>query len=415
MYSACTIGRYVRLPELIPDGGVRIKKSSILSSLVAQLSLLALVIVWMVPTLGLLVSSFRTDEQLSNSGWWTAALPQTRADMRRTGGAQSVLREGDHFVLSGGLFPPGSGVRIKRFSLSFNAPDTFAVDTRVMVPDAQIFDEPDGRPDGLLTVAADGRYRLTLSAPYAREKGLRIFYVAESPPAFTLSNYSNVLRSEGVAQAFMNTLRVAIPATLIPTLIAAFAAYAFSWMNFPGRKWLFLAVVGLLVVPLQVSLIPLLTLYNNFGETFGVASRSFLGVWLVYSAFGLPLATYLLRNYMAAIPREIIDCARIDGASNIRIFWSIVLPLSLPALASFAVFQFLWVWNDYLVALIFLGTQPDQVVLTVKLMNLLGCTGYNWVILTAAAFISFALPLLVFFSVQRFFVRGILASSVRGD
>ena len=386
-----------------------------LPSIFGQLALLLLVAAWVMPTLGLLVSSFRTNEQLSSSGWWTAFSTQTRADMRRTGGAQSVVKVGDKFAIQGRLLAADSGTRITTFSLKSATPDEFAAGATVDIPDGQVFDEQDGRPDGALTVAADSRYRLELNAPYDKERGIRIFYLADSPPVFVASNYGHVLDSEGVGQAFMNTAMVTIPATVIPILIAAFAAYAFSWMSFPGRRYLFIAVVALLVVPLEMSLIPILRLYKTLGETTGIESRSYLGVWLAHSAFALPLAIYLLRNYIAAIPREIIDCARLDGASHLRIFWSVVMPLSIPALASFAIFQFMWVWNDFLVALIFLGTQPDKIVLTVKLNNLLGCTGYNWEILTASAFISFIAPLAVFFSLQRYFVRGLVASSVRGD
>lgn len=384
------------------------KNHSALSSLVKQVALFAIVLVWAMPTLGLLVSSFRTSEELSSSGWWTAASMKIRVNMRRTGGAQSLLKAGDKYVLGGRLYPAGSEVRIRQFWLRLDKTDAVPAGTKVDVPDAQILDENDGKPDGTLVVAEDSTYRLVLNKPYDRDLGVRIFFVAELARSFTIDNYRNVLIAKGVGQAFINTLKVALPATIIPILIAAFAAYAFSWMRFPGRKWLFVVVVGLLVVPLQVSLIPLLRMYNDLGAFAGIESRSFPGVWLVHSAFGLPLATYLLHNHMAALPREIIDCARLDGASDFQIFWSIVLPLSVPAILSFAIFQFLWVWNDYLVALIFLGTQPEQGVLTIQIMNQFG---NDWDILSASAFVSFAIPLIVFFAMQQFFVRGLLASS----
>ena len=207
---------------------------------------------------------------------------------------------------------------------------------------------------------------------------------------------------------------MAVPATIIPILISAFAAYALSWMAFPGRALLIALVVGLIVVPLQMSLIPLLRLYNDIGSLFGIPSRSYVGIWLAHAAFGMPLAIYLLRNYIAGLPKEIIESARVDGASDFEIFMKIVLPLSFPALASFAIFQFLWTWNDLLVAMVFLGTSRDQLVLTGALNALLGSQGGKWEILTASAFITIVVPVLVFFGLQRYLVRGLLAGSVKG-
>ena len=238
---------------------------------------------------------------------------------------------------------------------------------------------------------------------------------------WTLENYRSALDSGGFYNAFLNSLAVAVPATVIPIAIAAFAAYAFSWMEFRGRYIMFVLVVGLMVVPLQMALIPVLRLYTGGAALGGVRiipdldlGGTFMGVWLAHTAFGLPLATYLLRNYIGSLPSSIIESAKIDGADHFRIFWRLVVPLSVPALAAFAIFQFLWVWNDLLVAYVFLGGTRDTRVLTVALADLVGARGENWHLLTAAAFISMALPLAVFFSLQRYFVRGLTAGSVKG-
>jgi alpha-glucoside transport system permease protein len=238
---------------------------------------------------------------------------------------------------------------------------------------------------------------------------------------WTIENYRVAIEGQQFGSAFMNSLAMAIPATVIPITIAAFAAYAFSWMEFRGRYVLFVAVVGLLVVPLQMALIPILKLFTQ-GLILGNyiifpdldLNQSFLGIWLAHTGFGLPLAVYLLRNYIGSLPSSIIESARIDGADHFTIFWRLIIPLSIPALAAFAIFQFMWVWNDLLVAYVFLGGAGKNIVLTVALRNLVGSTGENWQILTAAAFISMALPRVVFFSLQRSFVRGLTAGAVKG-
>ncbi len=238
---------------------------------------------------------------------------------------------------------------------------------------------------------------------------------------WTLANYSDVLTSVGFGNAFLNSLAVSIPATVIPITVAAFAAYAFAWMDFKGRQWIFVAVVGLMVVPLQMALIPILSLYSRGGHFMGVTifpnlqlTGTYMAVWLAHTGFGLPLAVYLLRNYIGSLPSSTIESAKIDGANHFTIFWRLIIPLSVPALASFTIFQFLWVWNDFLVALVFLGGTQDVRVITQALAELNGTRGEAWHLLTSGAFITMVLPLAVFFSLQRYFVRGLTAGSVKG-
>jgi alpha-glucoside transport system permease protein len=284
-----------------------------------RIAVLVIVVIWLIPTLGVLITSFRPEELVDSTGWWTAL----------------------------------------------------------------------GHP-----------FRTT---------------------EWTLANYRLALDQGGLGNAFLNSLAVAIPATVIPIAIAAFAAYAFSWMEFRGRYVMFVGVVALLVVPLQMALIPILRLYNNGAIVGGRyifpdldLVGTFLGVWLAHTGFGLPLAVYLLRNYIGALPSSIIESAKIDGADHFTIFWRLIIPLSVPALAAFAIFQFLWVWNDLLVAYVFLGGTEQNRVLTIALANLVGGRGENWHLLTAAAFISMSLPLLVFFALQKYFVRGLTAGAVKG-
>ncbi len=238
---------------------------------------------------------------------------------------------------------------------------------------------------------------------------------------WTIENYRQVMNADGMGNAFLNSLAVTIPATVIPITIAAFAAYAFAWMDFRGRQVLFVVVVGLMVVPLQMALIPLLKIYTGGANAFGIPiipdldlSGTYMGVWLAHTGFGLPLAIYLLRNYIGSLPASMMESASIDGASHFQTFIRLVVPISVPAIASFAIFQFLWVWNDFLVALVFLGGTPDVSVVTIKLAELVGSRGQDWQVLTAGAFVTMILPLTVFFGLQRFFVRGLTAGSVKG-
>jgi len=233
---------------------------------------------------------------------------------------------------------------------------------------------------------------------------------------WTLSNYETVLFESGASSAnlgtyFVNSLVISIPGTIFPLVIALMAAYAFAWIPFRGSSWLFVMVFALQIVPLQMALIPLLRIFN---ADWLQISSSFQAVWVAHTIFGLPLAIFLLHNFIAEIPRDVMEAARVDGASHTQTFIRIIIPLSLPAIASLAIFQFLWVWNDLLVALVFSGGSVRVAPLTQRLGELSGSRGSDWEVLTAAAFVSIIVPLIVFFSLQRYFVRGLLAGSTKG-
>jgi alpha-glucoside transport system permease protein len=296
------------------------KRRNIISQIVIYFILVVVALVWTIPTIGLLVGSFRPGDEITSSGWWTVLADPADAN--------------------------------------------------------------------LTTI----NYRAVLGLP-----------VEEDVSQFGGAGGIDLTTS------MINSLTVAIPATLIPIMIAAFAAYGFAWIQFPGRKILFVIVVAMMAVPLQIALIPILRDYIALD-----LNGTFLGIWLAHTGFGLTLAVYLLYNYISQLPRDIFESAFLDGATHFTIFTRLILPLSMPALASFAIFQFVWVWNDLLVALVFLGANPQNEVLTQALLGLLGSFGSDWHLLTAGAFVSMVLPLIVFFSLQRYFVRGLLAGSVKG-
>jgi len=367
-----------------------------------QISVALLVVMWLFPTVGLFVSSFRTADQISSSGWWAALFPAEQNEVYRTTDPDDTrVADGDMFTVTGNIFegPP-------REILSWGVSSR---DVSAYQPGATA-DMGDGES---LALQPDGEYVWRGNDKQISGRGQRVFITATVPPEFTLGNYSTILFSgtgqDNMAKAFFNTLTVTIPATIIPIVIAAFAAYALAWMEFPGRALLIAAVVALLVVPLQLALIPLLRLHLEIG-----IGKGYLGVWLAHTAFGMPLAVYLLRNYMVGLPRDIIENAKVDGATDFQIFTRIILPLSFPALASFAIFQFLWTWNDLLVAKVFLiDSTGSTTVMTNQIVELLGTRGGNWEILATAAFVSIAVPLFVFFAMQRYLVRGLLAGSVK--
>lgn len=225
---------------------------------------------------------------------------------------------------------------------------------------------------------------------------------------WTLENYRRVL-DFGLGDAFINSIVVTVPSVIIPILAASFAAYAFAWMDFPGREALFALLIALMVVPIYVAFIPILRLYGEFGLV-----GDFAAVWLAHAGFAMPLAIYLLRNYMGSLPKSIVESATIDGASHFQIFWRLMMPLSTPILAAFAILQFLWVWNDFLIALIFLGSARENQVIQQAMVRLIGDRGQEWHLLTAGGFITMFVPLVVFFALQRYFVRGLTAGSVKG-
>ncbi len=362
------------------------KRRTLLADILVNGTLFLIVALWTIPTLGVLVSSFRTRFDIQTSGWWA-------------------------------IFPHKEWVKVSESPIPDGVDPNGVMEILGARGTFQEFRQ------GILT--PDGK-RVT----WVGNKRLGRIQIQEQKwttrTDFTLDNYKQVLngksfelrnpdgttttvQGDNFVGAFLNSLTVTIPATVIPILIAAFAAYGFAWMRFPGRRLLFVLVVALLVVPLQTALVPILQDYVKLD-----LNGTFLAVWLAHTGFGLPLATYLLFNYINGLPRDILESAFIDGASHFTIFTRLILPLSVPALASFAIFQFLWVWNDYLVALVFIGAKPDVQVLTMRLAEMVGSRGNDWHLLTAGAFVSMALPLLVFFSLQRYFVRGLLAGSVKG-
>jgi alpha-glucoside transport system permease protein len=370
-----------------------------------HLAVLVIITLWTLPTAGLLISSLRDKNQLAASGWWTALSSADRSQVGRMKGKADQIEKDGKFVIEGNLFEGADAVsgKVSAFGTKVQTPGANPAGSTVELEGGQT-----------LTVNVDGAYVLSSPTAFENDRGGRVFYISSQPPRFTTENYETVLFSQGIGRSFVNSLTVTIPATIIPILIAAFAAYALAWMKLPFRGLIIAIIVGLLVVPLQMSLIPLLKLYNAAGTFMGVPSKTYLGIWLAHTGFGLPFAIYLLRSYIAGLPKDLIESAQIDGANDFKIFRRIILPLTFPALASFAIFQFLWVWNDLLVAIVFLGSGEDQLVLTGKLNALLGSRGGNWEILTASAFVTIIVPLTVFFSLQRYFVRGLLAGSVKG-
>ena len=373
------------------------------SSVLSQLLLLLFVIVWIIPTFGLFISSLRDKDLLAISGWWTSLTTTKVNEIHRMSGMEEQIKVEDYFIIQGKLFDDNSEKKIQTFGITSKKINEFNVG------ETAIF-----KNKNEVTVKENGEYILKSQKEFTKKKGKRLFITALSPPAFTFENYKEVLFKEGIGQAFINTAAVALPSTIIPLIICSFFAYSLTWMKFFGRDTLLAIVIASLVVPLQMSLIPILTIYNDFGALFGVAAKSYPGVWMAHTGFGLASTTFLLRNFIKSLPNEMMEAAKVDGASHYDIFIRIIVPLSIPAFASIFILQFLWCWNDLLVGLVFLDQVPSEIILTAKLKELLGSRGENWEILTTGAFVSMSVPLFIFFALQRYFIRGLVAGSVKG-
>ena len=374
-----------------------------LSSIFSQLLLLFFVILWITPTFGLLISSFRDKDQLAISGWWTSLVTTEVNEIHRTKGNKDQIEEEGIFFIRGNLFDNKEGKKVLSYGITSKDINAYKVGEVAILKDKSE-----------IIVFENGNYQWKSKSEFKKKKGRRLFITATSPPSFTLDNYKEVIFKEGLGQAFLNTIAVALPATLIPLIICSFFAYSLTWMNFFGRDLLLASIIASLVVPLQMSLIPILTIYNDLGALFNIEAKSFPGVWMAHTGFGLASTTFLLWNFMKSLPNEMLEAAKVDGATHYDTFVRIVIPLSIPAFASIFILQFLWVWNDLLVGLVFLDKHPSEIILTAKLKELLGSRGENWEILTTGAFISMTVPLFIFFSLQRFFIRGLVAGSVKG-
>jgi alpha-glucoside transport system permease protein len=385
-----------------------------LRGLPLHVALIGICFLWLLPAIGLLVTSLRPYQVVTENGWWTALRgapgePEYSASCAECHGADGKALAGAD------LSNPDV---VSQFRRSFNLLAVLREDINgqphmgdVPVPDEQ---QAADILDYLRVLSGLTEYHnFTLNNYIDALTGYRgtTSYVTDcaagTQPVDITCTIADLANPRGMGRAFLNSLAVALPSTVLPILFAAFAAYAFAWMDFKGRLFLFAVLVGLQVIPLQMTLIPISRLYSQLG-----LNGTFLGVWLFHTGFGLPYAIYLMRNFLGGLPRELFESAYLDGASHWTAFYRLALPLAVPAIASLGIFQFLWIWNDLLVALVFLGGQTP--VLTYQISNMVTSLGSGWHLLTAAAFISMLLPMAVFFGLQRFFVRGLLAGSVKG-
>lgn len=392
-----------------------------------------IVFIWVVPFVALVTTSLRSETASKTSGFWTSFTPTDLGHRFGThdGGEEFVVLTGnifdrlnmdkDSFEVSGDVI----SVLFKgRVPDPNNEGETIL--KRRLVPVGEVMDVRGGE----FVFQANGDFTWTFpEATAPRPKNLDVFI--NQDPVFGTDAFVEVLfEDENVPNALISSFIVTIPATIIPITIAAFAAYAFAWMSFPGRDWLFVIVVSLMVVPTQLAFLPILTGFSGIASwatqlnawltdceatnSCQVASKTFASLWITHTAFGLPLAIYLLRNYIVGLPKELLESARIDGANHLQIFTKMIVPLSVPALASFSIFQFLWVWNDLIVALYIGPNNSNDLVFPIRLQKQLGTFKDQLHLLNASAVISMVVPVIVFLSMQRYFIRGLLAGSVKG-
>jgi ABC-type sugar transport system, permease component len=309
-------------------------KKNFLTNSLTHLLLLTFVIAWILPTFGLFISSFRDKDLLATSGWWTTFKTNKINEIYRTKTFKDQYKENGKFIIKGNLLDENSGKKIISYGITSKELNKYKINEKAVL-----------KNKSEIEIKENGEYLWKSEKEFKHKRGKRIFITALSPPKFTLDNYKEVLFKEGIGQAFLNTLTVAIPSTIIPLIICSFFAYALSWMRFWGRDTLFAIIVASLVVPLQMCLIPLLSIYNDVGALFNIGAKSYPGVWMAHTGFGLASTTFLLRNFIKSLPHEMIEAARVDGATHYDIFLRIILPLSVPAFASVFILQFLWVWK----------------------------------------------------------------------
>ena len=394
-----------------------------------------IVFIWVVPFVALITTSLRSELASKTSGFWTAFTPtelghrfstHDKSDkaevLVKTGNIFDRLNDGEEdFIISGEV----QSILTKSRIPDPDNPDKTKL-VRKLVPVGEALDVRGGD----FVFQANGDFTWTFDEPTVpKPKKLDAFI--NQDPVFNPQAYEEVLlENKHVPNALISSFIVTVPATIIPITIAAFAAYAFAWMRFPGRDWLFVIVVSLMVVPTQLAFLPILQGFSGIAswatalnqwmtdceatKSCEVASKSFASLWITHTAFGLPLAVYLLRNYIVGLPRELLESARMDGANHLQIFTRLIVPLSVPALASFSIFQFLWVWNDLIVALYIGPNNSDDLVFPIRLQQQLGTFKDQLHLLNASAVISMVVPVIVFLAVQRYFIRGLLAGSVKG-